>query len=274
MSTQPLIEDVSHLDEAGSPPVVREIARRLLENGTSPALARRVLARVESRRLRADFTHPIDLAAQEIGSAFPRVVLSTRRQEGQALAILGAPGVGRSAVARKLALRMRAQDRSVAVLAVEQPGSTKPEWLVTWFEEIGVSARIMTPGVALPPRTLRGARVVLVDGSGHFERDARAIDELSRGSASHLTWQRVGVLAADVEAERLRDEARALRQVGADCIVITRLDLASAPATVLEIAAEAGLGIAFVCDGTRDERHLHRLGPELAADLFLTGKVA
>jgi len=274
MSAQPMIEDLTPLHGAGSPPVVRELARRLLENGTSPGLARRVLARVESRRLRADFTHPIDLAAQEIGSAFPRVVLSARRQEGTALAIFGAPGTGRSAVARKLALRMRGQDRAVAVLAVEQPGSTKPEWLTTWFEEIGVSARIVTPGIALPLRTLRGARVVLVDGSGQFERDVRAIDEVSRGVGSHLDWRRVGILAADVDAERLRDEARALRQVGADCVVITRIDLASAPAAVLEIAAESGLGIAFVCDGTRDERHLHRLGPELAADLFLKGRVA
>lgn len=274
MSTQPMIEVLAPVEAAGSPPVVREIARRLLENGTSPGLARRVLARVESRRLRADFTHPIDLAAQEIGTAFPRVVLSARAQEGTALAIFGAPGVGRSAVARKLALRMRAQDRAVAVLAVEQPGSSKPEWLATWFEEIGVSARIVTPGTALPPRTLRGARVVIVDGSGDAAHDTRAVDEISRGVGAHLSWQRVGVLAADSDAERLRDEARALRDVGADCVVVTRIDLASAPAAVLEIAAESGLGIAFVCDGTRDERHFHRLGPELAADLFLTGRVA
>ncbi len=274
MSMQPLIDEVPALNGAITPPAVRELARRLLENGTSPGLARRVLARVESRKLRAEFTHPLDIAAAEIGNAFPRVVLRARRDEAIALALVGAPGVGRSAVARKLALRLRGQERAVAVLALEQPGSTKPEWLANWLEEIGVRARVVTTGNELPARTLRGSQIVIVDGSGNLARDAQVLGTLERGIGTHLAWRRVGVLAADADAERMRDEARALRDLGADCAVITRFDLAAAPATALEIAAESGLAVAFVCNGTRDEHHLHRLGPELAADVFLTGKIA
>lgn len=274
MSVQPLIDEAPVLNGASTPPAVRELARRLLENGTSPGLARRVLARVESRKLRAEFTHPLDIAAAEIGNAFPRVVLRARRDEAIALALVGAPGAGRSAVARKLALRLRGQDRVVAVLAAEQPGSTKPEWLATWLEEIGVRARVVATGTELPARTLRGSQVVIFDGSGDLERDAQVLGELSSGVGSTFAWRRVGVLAADADSERMRDEARALRDVGADCAVITRFDLCAAPATALEIAAESGLAVAFVCNGSRDEHHLHRLGPELAADLFLTGKIA
>lgn len=274
MSVQPLLDVAPLFGGTTSPPAVRELARRLLENGTSPGLARRVLARVESRSLRSEFTHPLDIAAQEIGNAFPRVVLQARRNAATALALFGAPGVGRSAVARKLALRLRGQDRAVTVLALEQPGSSKPEWLATWFEEIGVRARVVTPGTELPARTLRGSQVVVVDGSGDLARDAQVLDSLARGIGSSLEWRRVGVLAADTDADRMRDEAQALREIGADCVVVTRLDLAPAPATALEIAAESGLAVAFVCDGTRDERHLHRVGPEQAADVFLTGRIA
>lgn len=274
MSVLPLVEAAQSVPGAAAQPAVRELARRLLENGTSPALARRVLARVESRTLRAEFTHPLDIAAAEIGNAFPRVVLNARRNQTTALALLGAPGSGRSAVARKLALRMRGQDRPVAVLALAQPGSTKPEWLATWLEEIGVRARVVTEGVELPARTLRGAQVVLVDGSGDLARDTRVLDTLTAGVGSHLAWRRVGVLAADADSERLRDEAGALREAGADCAVLTRFDLAVAPAAALEITAESGLAIAFVCDGVRDEMHLHRFGPESAADVFLTGRIA
>jgi hypothetical protein len=56
--------------------------------------------------------------------------------------------------------------------------------------------------------------------------------------------------------------------------VLTRLDLAQAPASGLEIAAEAKLPVAFLCDGARDERHLHRLDPDRASDVFLKGRIA
>lgn len=274
MSVRPLIDEAPVLDADASAPAVRELARRLLENGTSPALARRVLARVRTRTLRAEFTHPIDAAAAEIGNAFPRVVLRARDGEATALALVGAPGVGRSAVARKLALRLRGQDRVVAVLPVAQEGSTRPEWLATWLEEIGVRARVVATGAELAARSLRGAQVVVVDGCGDRDRDERVLANLQRGAGAHLAWRRVGVLAADADADLVRDQARALREMGADCAVITRFDLASAPAATLEIAAESGLAVAFVCDGTRDERHLHRVEPELAADVFLTGRIA
>jgi len=274
MSIQPLIDDAPTLNGASTPPAVRELARRLLENGTSPGLARRVLARVESRKLRAEVMHPLDIAAAEIGNAFPRVVLRARRDEPIALALIGAPGVGRSAVVRKLALRLRGQERAVAVLALQQAGSTKPEWLANWLEEIGVRARVVTTGTELPARTLRGSQVVIVDGSGDLSRDAQVFGALAGGIGVHLAWRRMGVLAADTDAERMRDEARAVREMGADCAVITRFDMATAPATALEIAVESGLAVAFVCNGTRDEHHLHRLGPELAADVFLTGRIA
>ncbi len=272
MSTRTPIADAA----AGTTnqPAVRELARRLLSSGTSPELARRVLARVEARSLHPDFTHPLDVAAAEIGNAFPRVVLRARRGEGTALALLGAPGSGRSAVARKLALRLRERERSVAVLALEQPGSSKPEWLATWLEEIGVRASVVAPDTELPPKSLRGARVVLVDGSGDWSRDEPVLDALASGVGAHLAWRRVGVLAADVSASELQEQAHGLRAAGANCAIVTRFDRAAAPATALEIAAEHGLSVAFVCDGARDERHLHRLEPELAADVFLTGRIA
>lgn len=274
MSVLPLVDDARTVPGVAAQPAVRELARRLLENGTSPALARRVLARVESRKLRAEFTHPLDIAAAEIGNAFPRVVLRARRGEPIGLALLGAPGSGRSSVARKLALRLREQDRATSVLAVAQPGSTKPEWLATWFEEVGVRARVVDAGQSLPARTLRGAQVVLVDGSGDIAHDVRVLGELARGVGSHLDWRRVGVLAGDASDEDLREQAASLRDSGAECVVVTRFDLCAAPAGVLEIAAAAGLPVAFVCDGARDERHLHRFGPETAADVFLTGRIA
>jgi hypothetical protein len=72
----------------------------------------------------------------------------------------------------------------------------------------------------------------------------------------------------------LRAEVRALRALGTACSVLTRLDLAPAPAAAFEIAWMASLPVAFVSSGPGEENHLHRCGPERAADVFLKGRVA
>lgn len=201
-------------------------------------------------------------------------MLRARRDAVTALALVGAPGSGRSAVARKLALRLRGPDRAVTVLALRQDGSSKPEWLAQWLEESGVRARVVAEAADVQAKALRGAQVVLVDGSGNAARDERVLGALQRGVGANLAWRRVGVLAADRDPEQLREEALVLRDLGAECAVVTRFDLSPAPATALEIAAESGLPVAFVCDGARDEKHLHRVDPDVAAGVFLTGRIA
>jgi flagellar biosynthesis GTPase FlhF len=255
-------------------PAVRELARRLLAHGASPRLARRVLARVESRDRKAEPAHPLDVAAEAIGTAFPRVVLRAPGEVQAVLALLGTPGSGRSSVARKLALRFRGTGRPVACVALEQARSSKPGWLAAWLAEQGVTATVVRHADGFPAASTNGADVVLIDTVGDLRADARAIATWERQDASGASWRRVGVLAADASAARLRAEARALSALGADCAVLTRLDRSSAPAGALEICAEHRLAVAFVCDGPRDESHLHRVEPDLAADLFLSGRIA
>jgi flagellar biosynthesis protein FlhF len=260
--------------ETAAPPAVRELARRLLAHGASAAFARRVVARVEALTSRREGAHPLDLAAQAIGASFPRVVLSAPEAGPVALALLGARGAGRSALTRKLALRYRGAGRRVSVLAVRQPGSSKPEWLATWLQEQGVAARVVESGADAPRRALQSADVVLVDGCGDARRDRAVLEQLADGSAARLALTRLAVLAADSGPERLRADLRTLRALEPDCAVLTRLDLSAAPAAGLELAAEARVPVAFACDGARDEAHLHRLDPERAADVFLKGRIA
>ncbi len=254
---------------------VRELARRLLANGASPAFARRIMARVEHLARTRDGAHPLDLAAEAIGNRFPRVVLRPGVGGPQTLAFLGARGAGRSALVRKLALRLRGSGRRVAVLLVNQPGSSKPEWLANWLGEIGAAAWIVTTGHEAPVRTLQRHDVVLVDGCGDAARDGAVLEALAtRGGGARLDAIRIAVLAGDGAPERLRADVRALMPLAPVCAVLTRLDLAQGPAAGLEITADAKLPIAFLCDGARDERHLHRLDPERASDVFLRGGIA
>lgn len=275
MVPHPQLEVASRTVEGATPAPVRELARRLLANGASPAFARRIVARVEHLSRTRDGAHPLDLAAEAIGSRFPRVVLRSRREGPQTLAVLGARGAGRSALVRKLALRLRGAGRRVSVLLVSQPGSTKPEWLATWLGEIGASARIVETGHDLPARALRSDEVVLVDGCGDILRDESVLDVLAqRANGARLDAVRIAVLAADGAPERLRADVRSLLGVAPDCAVLSRIDQAQAPAAGLEIAADAKIPVAFLCDGARDERHLHRLDPERASDVFLKGRVS
>jgi flagellar biosynthesis GTPase FlhF len=266
-------------------PAVRDLARRLLAQGASPGFTQRVVARVEAlhRSGRIDESaHPLDLAARVIGESHARFALPVPRGSAMLVAVLGARGSGRSAFVRKLALRLCGARRRVAVLAVRQPGTSKPEWVAAWASEIGARACVIDPDVELARSAVRDAEVILVDGSGDLERDVVAAESAARILAPvsdargipRIARTRIAVLAADSSSERLRAEARALRAVRADCCVLTRLDLASTPASAFEIAAAANLPVAFVSCGASEEHDLHRSGPELAADVFLKGRIA
>jgi flagellar biosynthesis protein FlhF len=256
-------------------PAVRDLARRLLAQGASPAFAQRVVARVEALGRSQGDAHPLDLAARVIGDAFPRVVLRTPRATAAVLAVLGARGSGRSAFVRKLALRLRGAGRRVSVVAVKQRESSKPAWLATWMGEIGAFACVVDVDEAIPRRALEASDVVLVDGSGNAKRDVSIVESIAwQSDAPRIVETRVGVLASDLSPERLRAEARALRAAGAACSVLTRLDLAAAPAAAFEIASSAELPVAFASDGVDEGDHLHRCTPERAADVFLKGRIA
>ena len=256
-------------------PAVRDLARRLLAQGASPGLAQRIVARVETLgRSEAD-VHPLDLAARVIGESFPRFVLRTPKTGPAVVAVLGSRGSGRSAFVRKLALRLCGAGRRVSVLAVRQRESSKPEWLATWLGEIGAFAAVVDSVQEIPRRALHATDVVLIDGCGDMTRDVAITEAVAgRGGLGRSIETRIGVLAADAAPERLRADVRALRAIASSCSVLTRLDLAQAPAAAFEIASTADLPIAFVSDGAGEGKHLHRCGPERAADVFLKGRIA
>ncbi|MBL8861957.1 MAG: hypothetical protein JNK02_08080 [Planctomycetes bacterium] len=261
------------LQEAAQP-AVRELARRLLANGASPELARRVVERVASRGSSGEPEHPLDAAAAELGAAFPRFELPMPKDAVTGLALLGVRRAGRSALARKLALRFRARDLRPAVIALDQAGATTPQWLASWLQEAGVPAVVAGASASFPFDALGGARVLVLDGSGDLRGDARTVLRFERETRGVVRWRRVGVLGADASIGRLSAEARALRAVGAECAVLTRVDAAVAPAAALEACAAHRLPVAFLCDGPGDDGHLRRLVPDLAADVFLRGRAA
>lgn len=265
----------SHPSQPLPVPAVRDLARRLLAQGASPGFTQRVVAEVETLGRGARDAHPLDLAARVIGASFPRVVLRRPASGSVLVAVLGSHGSGRSTVVRKLALRLCGAGRRVSVLAVRQRASSKPEWLATWLSEIGAFACVVDVDQDIPRRALQGVDVVLVDGSGDSARDLALTAGLARrAEARRLVETRIGVLAADRTPERLRADTRALQAMAASASVLTRLDLAEAPAAAFEIASTAGLPVAFVSTGAGEENHLHRCGPDRAADVFLKGRIA
>jgi signal recognition particle GTPase len=234
-----------------------------------------VVARVETLGRSEPHVHPLDLAARVIGEVFPRVVVRMPRTGPALLSVLGSRGSGKSSFVRKMALRLSGAGRRVSVLVMRQRESSKPEWLATWLGEAGAFACVVEPGELVPSRALHESDVVLVDGAGDPSRDAAFVEAVARSAgAQRAVETRIGVLAADSAPDRLRAELRALRAIGTGCCVLSRLDLAAAPAAALELASAATLPIAFVTDGVEEALHLHRCGPERAADVFLKGRIA
>lgn len=255
-------------------PSTAEVEERLRRAGCSATLTERVVEAVAGRI--EEGVHPLDLAAEELGAAFP--VASMRKAPGtvSVLAFLGQPGAGKTTTAAKLALRLTRAGKRVALVTTD----THRVGAVAQAKALG--EHIGCPAISLrdPSRlaeALAGSTptpdVVLMDTSGRIEADsegltrldaALAAGDLAAGLTRYLT------LPASASQESLLQASRAATYDG--CI-ITRLDETSRPAPALEVALHEKLPVAFLCDGSQLEGHLHRASGAVFGDIFLCGRV-
>ena len=280
-STSSCVRTVPPLERRSSPDELvglrlecgtRDVARRLLRHGASPAFVRAVLARV--LRAEARGTHAIDAALEVLAQAL--AIMPSPRRPGPAaprplLALVGPAGAGKSTTLARLALRLRATGRH-ARLASLGPSSE----LAVRRAGLGQVPEPVHDSDQLRRLVARSGPIdaLLLDTPGLAPRDLRGLEALERLLAPQAELCDVRpllVLPAPSSRGALQLTTNAFARLRPQACVVTRLDETDEPATVVEALIRARLPLAFLCDGPDPRRHLLRPTAEDLAQLALCG---
>lgn len=280
---EPVALSVDELVGMELEPGTRDVARRMLDHGTSAEFVRLVLSEVVREGARGAYA--IDAAAAMLAKALP-ILPSPKRPRPHArvplFAFVGPTGVGKTTTLVKLGRKLREAGRKVLFASLD-PLSVES------LERVGgLESDIDRGEIPLAPvrtaddlrRLLRRAGsvdTVLLDTPGLSPREEQRLDELVRDlarCAAPCEMSTLLVLSAAASRGALRLSTRAFAGFRADGAVLTKLDETDEPGAACEALVRAGLAVAFLCDGQDARAHLLRPTGEALSDLVLRGHLA
>ena len=210
--------------------------------GTSSADVRGALTtEIRDRLMRAGS------ASFELGPA-PSVIL-----------FVGVNGTGKTTTIAKLAFRLRADGRTLALAAADTFRAAAVEQLRIWGDELGVAVIAQRPGAdpgavafdAVAAAESRGLDAVLVDTAGRLQNKQQLMDELAkirRVIAKRLPDQPRHVLLvmdATTGQNGLVQAEAFSREVGVTGIVLTKLDGTAKGGVAIAAADRLGVPVLF-----------------------------
>jgi fused signal recognition particle receptor len=210
--------------------------------GRSGEDARRALATEIRDRLVA-----VGSGAFELGGA-PSVIL-----------VVGVNGTGKTTTIAKLAHRLQAEGRTLALAAADTFRAAAIEQLRIWGDELGVTVVAQRAGAdpgavafdAVAAAESRGLDAVLVDTAGRLQNKQQLMDELAKirrvierrlpGQPRHVLL----VLDATTGQNGLLQAEAFSREAGVTGIVLTKLDGSAKGGVALAVADRLGVPIVF-----------------------------
>ncbi|MCP5022206.1 MAG: hypothetical protein GY930_10555 [bacterium] len=255
---------------------ITSVERCLRSRGASKALIHRVCEAVSHKS--TDGTHPLDLAVEELATAFPIAQAKIVPGQTSILAFVGAAGAGKTTSVAKLAGHLVRSGRKVVMISLD-------------VHRVGAAEQIRALGQAVTCPTmaardilqvtslLQGEErpdVILLDTSGRPEVDGEALRRLQTvldqgaESANLATYL---VAETTTRSAVLEEELIQLGELAIDGCIVTKADETRKPAPVLEFLARHNIGVAFLSAGRDLQRDLLRASGEIFANLMLKGRV-
>ena len=231
-------------------PVRAEIVRRFVACGFEEKTARRIAAATSDG---AEPARAWREALFRLANWLP-VTAGDPLECSQAIALVGATGVGKTTTAAKLAARacLRFGSKSVALVSTDDFRVGAHRQLASYGLLLGLPVRHARSADELADQLeeFDNRRIVIVDTAGVGQRDARLIDEtrsLVRTGAlqSHL------VLSSNVQQEVIEEVIAAFGTDRLAGCILTKLDEASRLGPALSTALAHHLPISFVSSGQR-----------------------
>jgi flagellar biosynthesis protein FlhF len=188
------------------------------------------------------------------------------------MAIIGSTGVGKTTTVAKLAARIALEERKpVELVTLDTYRIAAVEQLVTYAEIIGAGCHVVRSVLELEGllRKFPDDATVLIDTTGKNPHDLADQHEFSLFLKRHKEIRKCLAIQATTHPVDAIAAIKKFEMYGADCLALTKLDETTRPGAMLELAAESGLPLTYLCMGQRVPEDLKAATPEnFAARIF------
>ncbi|MGB0683075.1 MAG: GTP-binding protein [Magnetovibrionaceae bacterium] len=252
-------------NEAEPDDVTEAIRQTLSFHGTPGPLAD-ALARTAGKGTATDATLALASALDEHYRFSPL----DQAGSGRPLILVGPPCAGKTIVTAKLCARAGLQGKTVKAITTDTKRAGGVEQLEAFTRILKADLGVAETGKELEDavRDAYGADFCFIDSPGtnpYSEAEVDSLADLIR--LSHA--EPVLVLAAGSDAFEMADMALAFRQLGAERLIVTRLDLARRIGGMLAAADAAGLAFSDVSTSPHIADGLAQVNPASLARLIM-----
>ncbi len=193
-------------------------------------------------------------------------------EEPAILAVIGSTGVGKTTTIAKLAARIALDERRpVELVTLDTYRIAAVEQLVTYAEIIGAGCHVVRSVLELDGliRRFPAETTVLIDTTGKNPHDLADQHEFSSYLNKHKEIRKCLAIQATTHPVDAVAAIKKFEMYGADCLALTKLDETTRPGATLELIAESGLPLTYLCTGQRVPEDLKAATPQnYAARIF------
>lgn len=205
--------------------------------------------------------------------------LPRRSPDGRPLtiALIGPTGVGKTTTLAKLAATCKLkQGRNVGLVTCDTYRIAAVDQLRTYANIIGLPLEVaLTPDqMRRSVETLSGCDVILIDTAGRGSNDRGRLDELGHCLSAAEPHEVHLVLSSTASEKVLLQEAEAFAEVGADRVVLTKLDEAVSFGVLVNVMQSIGKQLSFLTTGQEVPDHIEVGRPRRLAELVLGGRLS
>ena len=210
---------------------------------------------------------PIDDRPLDVGEA-------RRLGRPHVVALIGPTGVGKTTTIAKLAAACRFRDDlKVGLVTTDSFRMAAVDQLKSYAEILSVPLEVVIDVEDMAPalRRLAHCDVILLDTAGRSRRDSERLEDLRAFLRAADPDETHLVLSTTTGERTMMRDADAFASLGADRVVLTKLDEAGGFGIVLNVIQRLGARISFVTTGQEVPDDIEHGGAERIARMLLAG---
>jgi flagellar biosynthesis protein FlhF len=261
------------------PGALFEMYLELIGQDLSEELADRIVTAVRNEAGSADLDdraalrqRVLDHLAALVPAADPVIPRRSPDDRPLTIALIGPTGVGKTTTLAKLAASFKLRDQmNVGLVTCDTYRIAAVDQLRTYANIIGLPLEVALSAaeVSRAVHSLRDRDVLLIDTAGRAPGDQPRLEELRRCLDAAAPHEVHLVLSSTSSQRVLLQEAAAFADVGADRIVLTKLDEAVSFGVLINVMQSVGKSLSFITTGQEVPDHIEVGRPRRLAELVL-----